>query len=72
MTNQNGTTMTNPIYGPNPQQAPQPAQPIIINNTMANDKRRPKLNHPLHIILTILTGGIWLLVYIPLLILKGR
>ena len=26
------------------------------------------INHPLHIILTILTGGIWLIVYIPILL----
>lgn len=33
---------------------------------MANDKYY--VNHALHIILTILTGGLWLIVYIPLLL----
>lgn len=30
------------------------------------------VNHILHIILSVLTGGLWLLVYIPILIRYGR
>lgn len=30
--------------------------------------QKPYVNHVLHIILTILTGGLWLFVYIPILI----
>ena len=34
--------------------------------------KKPYLNHALHIILTLLTGGLWLFVYIPLLINHGH
>jgi hypothetical protein len=30
------------------------------------------VNHPLHIILCLLTGGLWLIVYIPLLLKQGE
>ena len=62
-------TSNDNLYGPPQQAAP---QPIIINNSQSSEKRKPKLNHPLHIILSILTGGLWLIVYVPLLIFKGK
>lgn len=37
-------------------------QPIVV----------PGPNHLLHIILSILTGGLWLIVYIPILVRAGR
>lgn len=37
-------------------------QPIVV----------PGPNHLLHIILSILTGGLWLIIYIPILIRAGR
>ncbi len=37
-------------------------QPIVV----------PGPNHVLHIILSILTGGLWLIVYIPILVRAGR
>jgi hypothetical protein len=39
---------------------------------MATNNQPMYLNHPLHIILSILTGGLWLLVYVPMLIQQGR
>ena len=62
-------TSNDNLYGP-PQQAT--PQPIIINNSQSSEKRKPKLNHMLHIILSIVTGGVWLFVYVPLLIFKGK
>ena len=43
------------------QQPERPAQPIIINNT-AQEKKRT--NHGLHLLLTILTLGAWLPIWI--------
>lgn len=37
-------------------------QPIVV----------PGPNHLLHIILSVVTGGLWLLVYIPMLVRAGR
>ena len=62
-------TSNDNLYGPPQQAAP---QPIIINNSQTSEKRKPKLNHMLHIILSIVTGGVWLFVYVPLLIFKGK
>ena len=38
------------------------------------DKQQEPLyvNHALHIILTFLTGGLWLIVYIPILLAKSK
>ena len=62
-------TSNDNLYGPPQQPAP---QPINIHMNQTNEKRKPKLNHVLHIILSILTGGLWLIVYVPLLIFKGK
>jgi hypothetical protein len=32
----------------------------------------PTVNHPLHIVATVLTGGLWLLVYIPIVVRQRR
>lgn len=37
-------------------------QPIVV----------PGPNHLLHIILSVLTGGLWLIIYVPILIRAGR
>ena len=43
------------------QQAPQPGQPIIINNSQSERKR---VNHTFHLIVTLLTAGLWLPVWV--------
>lgn len=30
--------------------------------------QKPYINHALHIVLTLITGGFWLFIYVPLLI----
>lgn len=34
--------------------------------------QKPYCNHALHIILTFLTGGLWLFVYVPILLKHGN
>ena len=48
-------------------------QPINISMTNTEQVRKKGINHPLHIVLSLLTGGVWMvLVYLPLLIFKRR
>lgn len=56
-------------------------QPMVIMNSssasssaaasVAVTSAKKPLNHALHIILTVCTGGLWLLVYVPLLLLRA-
>lgn len=44
----------------------------LCNKAKAPVTTKPYLNHGLHILLTILSAGLWLFFYIPLLILHGN
>lgn len=51
-----------------PEQAPQ--QPsITINNQMPDDR---KTNHLLHLAITVLTGGLWLPIWIIVRVARGK
>lgn len=69
-----------PRYAPQPQATPQyypPPQPVIVNVVQNAYRPRPvyvhrRVNHTLHFWLTILTGGAWLFVWIPVAIKGGK
>ena len=50
------------------QQPERPAQPIVINNATQEKKRT---NHGLHLLLTILTLGAWLPIWIIVALVNG-
>ena len=44
-------------------------QPTVINNNIVNNGR--KTNHLLHLILTLITGGLWAIVWVILIIVRS-
>lgn len=61
-----------PQYAPQPGMQPYypPQQPVVVNVTQNAGPGvllvRRRVNHGLHFVLTLLTGGAWLVVWIPL------
>ena len=57
-----------PMYAPQPVFVPQPGQQTVVVNGAGVGKR---VNHLLHLVLTVLTGGLWLPVWLILALAKS-
>jgi len=48
------------------------SQNVFMNSSSGGTNGLRPFNHLLHIVLTFLTGGLWLIVYIPLFIFRNK